>query len=80
MEADRLRREQKRKQRERLKEKEESLVKQIEAYDVYIEKLKQDVERENKVSAPVIRPVIKQPKAEKRQKRKEVIAVEEVRI
>ncbi|XP_039286056.1 uncharacterized protein LOC111054655 isoform X2 [Nilaparvata lugens] len=64
MEADRLRREQKRAQRERLKCKEQALLKQIQAYDAYIEQVKKELEQEleSPSTVPIMRPQIKQPK------------------
>ncbi|KAK6628918.1 hypothetical protein RUM43_002735 [Polyplax serrata] len=63
LEAERLRREQKKAQRERLKVKEQSLLKQIQAYDAYIEKKKMELEQEYDHSVHAIsKPLIKQPK------------------
>ncbi|RZF47084.1 hypothetical protein LSTR_LSTR004484 [Laodelphax striatellus] len=64
MEADRLRREQKRAQRERLKCKEQALLKQIQAYDAYIEQVKKELEQEmeSPSTVPIMRPQIKQPR------------------
>ncbi|KAL0280288.1 UNVERIFIED_CONTAM: hypothetical protein PYX00_001629 [Menopon gallinae] len=66
LEAERLRREQKKAHRERLKAKEQSLLKQIEAYDTYIQKKKQELEREYERSPQTVsKPVMKQSKAKR---------------
>lgn len=63
LEAERLRREQRKAHRERLKAKEQSLLKQIEAYDTYIQKKKQELEKEYEKSPQTVgRPVMKQSK------------------
>eukprot|EP00106_Octopus_bimaculoides_P009411 XP_014776853.1 PREDICTED: centrosome-associated protein 350-like [Octopus bimaculoides] len=63
-EADRLRRERRNKHREKLKAQEESLVKQIEAYDRYINQANEDLQREQETLQRnvVVKPQIKQPK------------------
>ncbi|XP_075230265.1 uncharacterized protein LOC142329480 [Lycorma delicatula] len=61
LEAEKLRKEQKRAQRERLKAKEQSLLKQIQAYDVYIEQVRKDLEQDMDASTiPIMKPLIKQ--------------------
>ncbi|XP_022250034.1 centrosome-associated protein 350-like isoform X2 [Limulus polyphemus] len=68
--AERLKKDQKQIYRERLKEREQSLKKQIEAYDKFIQKTKQDLDQELETSVlssssltPLqIKPQIKQPR------------------
>nr|CAD7438352.1 unnamed protein product [Timema bartmani] len=69
MEADKLQKEQKRLKREKLKAKEQSLLKQIEAYDAYIQQTKEELEQDFNVpiSTTFMKPKIKQPRvAEKK--------------
>uniref|UniRef100_T1JKR7 Uncharacterized protein n=1 Tax=Strigamia maritima TaxID=126957 RepID=T1JKR7_STRMM len=63
-EADRLRKEQKRRNKERLKAQEASLLKQIEAYDRFISQAKTDLDHELEVDTlvKVTKPQIRQPK------------------
>lgn len=74
MEAERLRREQKRCHRERLRAKEQSLLKQIQAYDSYILDARRELEQEFEAGVATsggVRPQIKQPRvAEKNSNRK----------
>lgn len=73
MEADRLRKQQKRLSREKLKAQEASLKKQLETYDSFIENTKAELELESKKQklqgssqlqlVPSAKPQIKQPKA-----------------
>ncbi|XP_071502262.1 centrosome-associated protein 350-like [Diadema antillarum] len=71
MEADRLRKQQKRLNREKLKAQEASLKKQLETYDVFIEKTKSELDQESRkqklqgslLPTPTAKPQIKQPKA-----------------
>ncbi|KAF4517765.1 hypothetical protein B566_EDAN002970 [Ephemera danica] len=75
LEADRLRREQKRCHRERLRAKEQSLLKQIQAYDSYIQEARRELEQEFELglaNAGAVKPQIKQPRvAEKIMRRSE---------
>nr|CAD7413424.1 unnamed protein product [Timema cristinae] len=69
MEAEKLQKEQKRLKREKLKAKEQSLLKQIEAYDAYIQQTKEELEQDFNVpiSTTFMKPKIKQPRvAEKK--------------
>lgn len=62
-EAERLRREAKRTRNERLIAKEQSLHKQLQAYESYISQLRRNLEAELKQSSvPIVRPQIKQPR------------------
>ncbi|CAB3364045.1 Hypothetical predicted protein [Cloeon dipterum] len=60
MEAEKLRKEQKRCHRERLRAKEQSLLKQIQAYDSYIQQTRKDLEQEFENGS--VKPQIKQPR------------------
>nr|CAD7257628.1 unnamed protein product [Timema shepardi] len=69
MKAEKLQKEQKRLKREKLKAKEQSLLKQIEAYDAYIQQTKEELEQDFNVpiSTTFMKPKIKQPRvAEKK--------------
>ncbi|XP_046390393.1 uncharacterized protein LOC124158984 [Ischnura elegans] len=60
MEADLLKKQQKRIHRERLKAKEQSLIKQIQAYDLYIQRAHKELEQEyESPSASLVKPQIK---------------------
>ncbi|XP_059470361.1 centrosome-associated protein 350-like isoform X2 [Neocloeon triangulifer] len=61
MEAERLRKEQKRCHRERLRAKEQSLLKQIQAYDTYIQETRRELEQEFE-NGNSVKPQIKHPR------------------
>ncbi|KAI8491546.1 hypothetical protein Bbelb_307460 [Branchiostoma belcheri] len=62
MVAERLKKEAKRRTREKLKAQEEALRKQLEAYDMFIKKTTEDLEREQREAENVVKPQIKQPR------------------
>ncbi|CAH1272737.1 CEP350 [Branchiostoma lanceolatum] len=62
MVAERLKKEAKRRTREKLKAQEEALRKQLEAYDMFIKKTTEDLEREQREVENVVKPQIKQPR------------------
>lgn len=72
IEADRLRHEKKAKYREKLEAQEESLIKQIEAYDNYIKQIKEELQKEHDTSSKKgVKPQIKQPKVSESRKFKQ---------
>ncbi|XP_071947296.1 centrosome-associated protein 350-like isoform X2 [Antedon mediterranea] len=60
-EAERLRKQQKRKYREKLKVQEASLRKQLEAYEKFIEKTKRELNADAELAKGAVKPQIKQP-------------------
>ncbi|XP_073975607.1 uncharacterized protein isoform X3 [Rhodnius prolixus] len=68
-ELEKLRKEFNKSQIERLRAKEQSLINQIQAYDTYIEQVKQELQKEcDKSDIKVMKPLIKQPKFSERKK------------
>ncbi|XP_064650175.1 centrosome-associated protein 350-like isoform X3 [Lineus longissimus] len=70
-EADRLKKEQKKRHKDRLKAQEASLKKQIEAYDNFISQVKTDLQKELELEPTkvAVKPQIKHPNADQKRKR-----------
>ncbi|XP_077986378.1 centrosome-associated protein 350-like [Glandiceps talaboti] len=74
IEVERLRKQQKKRHRERLRAQEASLKKQLETYEKYIEKTKAELVTEREPDKNTVKPQIKQPKAAESKRIKEQIS------